>query len=79
MRIINLESTKAVNAVQSISIDTNQISVPSINDTGESVYANVIVGEYNLAITLWSGEDYVNIGQWTDEQAEYRIKQILNV
>lgn len=79
MRIIDLESTKTVTVVQSVSIDTNQISVPSINDTGEAVHANVIVGEYNIAITLWGGEDYVSIGQWTEEQAADRIRQVLNV
>lgn len=28
-------------------------------------------------VTLWEGQDYINIGQWTDAQAKARLLEVL--
>lgn len=67
------------------SIVTDKVYYSSIIDSQE--YKNVITeitlasDEFGNPITktlvLWENEGYDAIGQWTDEQAEARIKELL--
>jgi hypothetical protein len=34
---------------------------------------------YSKTLVLWEGQDYINIGEWTDLDVELRIKELLNV
>jgi hypothetical protein len=67
---------------EEISLTTDKISVDALTDDGISVTARVsFFSETGLTklLTLWSGEDYINIGQWTDNDVINRIKELLNV
>jgi len=79
MRKINLNKSKSIIVVKPVSVDADVITIGSIVDDGSSVHANVIISEHCMNLMLWSGMDYINIGQWTDEQAENKIKELLNV
>lgn len=61
---------------------TNKISVDSITDDGNRVVSRISffssTGLTRL-LTLWEGQDYINIGDWTDLDVENRIKELLNV
>jgi hypothetical protein len=67
---------------EEISLTTDKISVDELTDDGISVTARVsFFSETGLTklLTLWSGEDYINIGQWTDNDVINRIKELLKV
>ena len=66
-------------------IMTSEVSYDSIVDNSTM---KIIVTEITYKVNpdgtkiikpliLWSGEDYDIIGQWTDAQAEARIKELL--
>jgi hypothetical protein len=79
MRVIELETEKNVTAIQEVICVTDKIYISNITDTGQLVLANINVKEYNISLVLWDGDDYISIGQWTDEQAENKIKELLNI
>ncbi len=66
-------------------IKTDVVSYTTITDSQD--YKTVVtelsmaIDEYGNPIkqilVLWEGEEYDAIGQWTDEQAEARIKELL--
>jgi len=67
------------------SILTDKVSYTTITDSQDykTVVTEVLMAYDELGnpikrlLVLWQGEEYDAIGQWTDEQAEARIKQLL--
>ena len=66
-------------------ISSNQVSVDCYTDNPntKTVQVNILIGKnsagdavYKLLI-LWEGEEYDTIGQWTETDAENRIKELL--
>lgn len=49
------------------------------NPVAKQVIATISLNQQgrSIAITLWEGQSYDSIGQWTDAQAQAKIKQIL--
>ncbi len=83
-REINLETPKSITLVtkEEKVISVDKISINTVTDDGFSVYANIsfdIDHGYIKTIILWTGQDYINIGQWTDSDVDNRVKQILNI
>lgn len=75
---------------QNITIETREevvmpvtaLYIEWIMDYSSAAVARVSFGDpagRTIDLTLWEGDDYVNIGQWTDQQAMDRIKELLNV
>lgn len=66
-------------------VTTNEIEYSTIvDDSVSKVIATQISfiippdnGVIVKPLILWKGEEYDAIGQWTDEQAEARIKELL--
>jgi hypothetical protein len=61
---------------------TNEVSYETIIDNSalKVVATEVTLKSYPLitkSLILWEGAEYDKIGQWTDEQAEQRIKELL--
>jgi hypothetical protein len=61
---------------------TNEVSYETIIDNSalKVVATEVTLKSYPLitkSLILWEGAEYDKIGQWTDEQAEARIKELL--
>lgn len=72
---------------QEISIMVNGFTSPVITD---NLLEKIVTAKINLIandkqqydyppMILWQGEEYNNIGQWTDEDANNRIIEILNL
>lgn len=67
------------------SILTDKVSYTTITDSQDykTVVTEVLMAydelgnPINRILVLWEGEEYDAIGQWTDEQAEARIKELL--
>jgi hypothetical protein len=54
-------------------ITSNAYKIADVTDDpiGKTVIARVIVGEKAVNFfTVWSGDSYDNIGQWTDQQLQ---------
>lgn len=67
------------------SILTDKVSYTTITDSQDykTVVTEVLMAydeqgnPIKRILVLWEGESYDAIGQWTDEQAEQRIKELL--
>lgn len=62
-------------------VTTQEVSILRYTDNpvAKQVIATLQMGlpEWIRELILWEGQDYDTIGQWTDTQAEARIKQLL--
>jgi hypothetical protein len=80
--IVNPPVNVTVVTREEVVILTEKISVDTVTDDGRSVYANISffnTGGYTKTLMLWEGQDYINIGQWTDTDVNNRIKELLNI
>lgn len=67
---------------EAVTVTTDTVYIEFIMDFPTYALAKVSFGTpdgYTRDLILWSGDDYVNIGQWTDQQAIDRVKELLNV
>lgn len=56
---------------QQVTSNSYRITDVTDNPVDKTVTARVIVGENAISFfTVWSGESYDNIGQWTDDQLQ---------
>ena len=83
-RTINLSQEENVTIVtrEEEIVTTDKISVDNVNDDGQSVVARISFFNsrgYTKTLILWNGQEYINIGQWTDSDVDARIKQLLNL
>lgn len=80
---MEIQLSKQIDARSAIKTDV--VSYTTITDSQDY---KTVVTELSMAIdelgnpikrilVLWEGEAYDAIGQWTDEQAEQRIKELL--
>lgn len=79
---LNQQQNVVVITREETTLSTDKISVDSVTDDGEKVYAKISffsnIGLTRLLI-LWEGQDYIDIGQWTDTDVDNRIKELLNL
>lgn len=66
-------------------IKTDSVLVLSYIDNPIQLFANAYIlmnpsqgMEITQTLTLWEGQAYIDIGNWTTEQATARIKELLN-
>ena len=81
---IQLNGTQNVTVVtrEEVIIEANRINIISITDDGKKVYCKVSffhTSGLKRDLILWEGQDYNNIGNWTDDDVENRVKELLNV
>lgn len=63
-------------AEQKITID--EIVVKQIIDNCiDMVIATIIKNGIEIELVLWEGDDYNNVGDWTQSQANARIEELL--
>ena len=77
---ITLENSIEVEVQQRISINTNTIIIEQMIDDGSSVTVYISfesAQNYRMSFILWQGDDYVAIGQWTDNDVKNKIIQLL--
>lgn len=80
-RTIELQKQKEIVIIEKQSITCDKISIDSVTDNGISV--TCIISFFSetgntKSLILWDGQDYIDIGQWTDEDVNNRIIEILN-
>jgi hypothetical protein len=59
-------------------VEANEISIITISDnTVDAVTAVVNVMGHDKVLTLWEGQAYIDIGNWTQDQANARILELI--
>lgn len=81
MKVLELKEEKTLTTVVT---DTTVVKTLEyiFTDYGDSVVANITLNNNkNNVITkvLWENQDYINIGQYTDEDIENKIFELLNI
>lgn len=80
--ILNQEEQVIIVTKEEVTINTDKISVDLVSDDGISVSARVSffnTNGYSKNLILWEGDSYTQIGQWTDQDVDNRIKELLNL
>lgn len=77
MKDIYLGSQKTIRVQQPIDYTVSSVKLIQTIDNGISVLGIVEVEGHRLELTLWEGQAYTNIAQWTDSDVETRIKELL--
>lgn len=75
-KIITLSDSKKIILQEEVSETTNEVILRELIDNGSEVIAHVIIGGVARPYVLWSGDGYTTIADWTQKQAEDRIKDI---
>jgi hypothetical protein len=83
-RELNLAAVNSIAVItrEEVMVDTDKISIDILTDNGQSVTARISFfnsNGYSKTLVLWEGQDYSNIGEWTDLDVDLRIKELLNV
>ena len=83
-RELNLTTVSSIAVItrEEVLVDTDRISIDILSDNGQSVTARISFfnsNGYSKTLVLWEGQDYINIGEWTDLDVDLRIKELLNV
>lgn len=83
-RELNLTTVNSIAVItrEEVLVDTDRISIDILSDNGQSVTARISFfnsNGYSRTLVLWEGQDYINIGEWTDLDVDLRIKELLNV
>ncbi len=75
--IIELESPKTIVVKEAVTKTVESIVLLQFLDVGTSVEAKLSIDNEIKDIILWDGDDYINIGQYTDTDIVNRIKELL--
>jgi hypothetical protein len=68
----------AVPGIPPIKQESAEVDVITINDnTINAVVALIRINGLAQALTLWQGSEYIAIGNWTQEQANARILELI--
>ena len=76
--VLRATSTKTI-IIPEIAINVSEIILKEIIDDGVSAYANIYFSttDTNLKhVLLWGGQEYINIGQWQDEDVLNKLNEI---
>lgn len=78
-KIIVLPISKEVIVQKEIKVEITEVTLINVEDNGSSVTANFKRNDLCVLkpLVLWEGESYIEIGNWTDEDVENRIKELL--
>jgi endoglucanase Acf2 len=78
MKTIQLKTPKEIVTKESVTV--NNVSLNFIIDDMTKVVATITISDTNLnqiQLVLWDGQDYINIGQYTDEDITTRIIELI--
>lgn len=79
---IQLNTPQKIILVQEQSTMANKVILNHFIDNGKMVEADLtFIGEggtQNQIWTLWDGQEYINIGQYTDTDIQNRLNELLN-
>jgi len=70
--------TPAIPGIPAVTQESNEVNVISINDnTINAVIALININGITQVLTLWEGAAYIAIGNWTQDQANARILELI--
>lgn len=74
--IIDLGGEKILKEIPAYQLKVSKITINKIIDepSNRRVIASTNIGDYEL----WVNDEYDNIGQWTNDDVEKRIKELFN-
>ena len=75
---INLETPKKVIIQEEKSEMINQLTIARIIDSPTQKTVKCIFIEMSETVTLWEGDTYTAIGQWTDADVIIRLNELYN-
>jgi predicted ATP-grasp superfamily ATP-dependent carboligase len=58
------------------SFSASTITISQMIDFPNQRKVMIVISEINHSITLWEGEEYDNIGQWTDQDVINKINEL---
>lgn len=77
-QVVIEQGVPAVPAIPAVTQEASEVDIITINDnTVDSVVALISINGIQQVLTLWQGEAYIAIGNWTQEQANARILEII--
>jgi hypothetical protein len=80
--ILNQEEQIFIVTREEVTINTDKISIDMVSDDGTKVFVKISffnTNGYTKNLILWEGDSYTQIGQWTDQDVDNRIKELLNL
>ncbi len=80
MKEIKFDSAKEVVVIEAETKTVSAVNAIEIKDNFKSVIAVIsfdAIGARTKEIILWEGEDYTKIGNWTDEDVQKRILELI--
>lgn len=75
---INLTNPKTVVLREATVKTFNTVTVSRMVDIPKQKIVRVFLEELETPIILWEGEDYDNIGQWTDGDVIEKLNELYN-
>ena len=80
MKTIQLPKSTEIEIIikESVKITTDKIQLQQTIDNNESVKAVIIADNKVTVLTLWEGQSYKDIGQWTDSDVEKKVIELLS-
>lgn len=79
--MMQLNTPKKIILIQEVSVMADKIKVNHVIDNGNMVEVDIdLIKEgqsQNQIWTLWDGQDYIDIGNWTDEDVKNRILELI--
>ena len=67
-----------VPAIPPVTEEADAVNIITINDnTLNSVVALIVINDVQQTLVLWQGAAYIAIGNWTQEQANARILELI--
>ena len=77
-QVIVAPGVPEVPAIPPVTEESDSVDVITINDdTVNSVIALISIKNIERTLVLWEGQAYIDIGNWTQEQANARILELI--
>ena len=76
---VNLGTTTSIVTQPEQTISLSTLTIERMVDLPNEKMVFVFIKELGKKITLWEGDDYDAIGQWTDTDVQNRILELFNI
>jgi hypothetical protein len=83
MQELTLSEVKKVQIKQPEFIYADSVVIMVAKDYGNRVEAELLLknsitgNSHNVELTLWDGQDYIDIGVWTDQDVINRVEKLI--
>lgn len=75
---ITLQEPKEITLIEKKVKTITTLTIDRVVDLSSQKLVRCFIEELNEPITLWKDEEYDEIGQWTDEDVEMRLKELFS-